>query len=302
MPDENGTIEPEVLKDEIQKRRTVVPSTLSELAALKGEAIEIVEARIQVLETLRKAAIRMTHPTDWILYRSDDGNVTGYLQDCGCDRVRDLYGIEVYDVNPPEKISGIEGEFTYIVRGSARCKLTRQVLEDVEGGRSSTDDFCKDKEGAELELTVRKAARANLDGNLTRELSGLKNVPLSEIEAAYSASSKKVDGCRLGRGFGTKKERDGTTVVRKGTPTDVPIPQCSKCNNPMDYIAAGEKDGNTWRAYWKCKQYVYDRSSRTSNGHDRFEDSVYRQALEKRAAQQKQAQEQQAPREPGQEG
>jgi hypothetical protein len=116
-------------------RHPGIPVTLSELAALKGEAIEVIEARVQVLETLRRAAIRATSPEDWLLFKSPDeqgGQITGFLQDCGADRVRDLYGIEVFDVSKPEKIVGNDpAVFTYIVNGSGRCKLTRQVLEQV---------------------------------------------------------------------------------------------------------------------------------------------------------------------------
>jgi hypothetical protein len=94
----------------------------------------------------------------------------------------------------PEKVTGNDpAVFHYLVTGSGRCKLTRQVLEDVEGGRSSTDDFCRGKSGAELELLVRKAARANLDGNITRELAGMKSVPITEIEAAWVGTPKKVE-------------------------------------------------------------------------------------------------------------
>jgi hypothetical protein len=142
-------------------RKPATPVTLSELAALKGEAVEIIEARVLVLETLRKASIRATSPEDWLLFKSPDeqgGQIVGYLQDCGCDRVRDLYGIEIFEVSKPEKVVGNEpGVFHYLITGSGRCKLTRQVVEAMEGGRSSTDDVCRGKSGAELELLVRKA-------------------------------------------------------------------------------------------------------------------------------------------------
>ena len=70
--------------DALTLRRPDIPVTLSELAALKGEALEVVNARVQVLETLRKAAIRMTSPEDWLLFKSPDdqgGQIVGYLQD-----------------------------------------------------------------------------------------------------------------------------------------------------------------------------------------------------------------------------
>jgi len=226
--------EPEVVNEppvrDLELRQPGVPTTLNDLAARKGEGVEIIQARQTILETVRRAAIRMTSPEDWVLYKSPEehgGQTIGYLQDCGADRVRDLYGIEIFSVSVPEKVNGDQpGVFHYLIRGSGRCKLTRQILEEIEGGRSSTDDFCKDKKGIELELAVRKAARANLDGNITRELAGLKSVPIEEIEEAWKGTPKKTDRCRKGRGFGTAGERLGGS---SGKGPDVEPPKCGVC-------------------------------------------------------------------------
>lgn len=235
----------------LQLRRPDTPVTLSELAALKGEALEIIDARVQILETLRKASLRATQPEDWLLFKSPEeqgGQVVGYLQDCGADRVRDLWGIEVFGIGKLEKITTNDPRvFTYVISGSGRCKLTRQILEEVEGGRSSTDDFCKGKEGAELELAVRKAARANLDGNITRELASLKSVPLDEIKAAWEGTSKTVERCRRGRGFGTRDERLGGGA-RPDEGIDTP-PQCRVCKKAM-VLRKGSKG-----YFYSCADY-----------------------------------------------
>jgi hypothetical protein len=233
-------------------RRPDIPVHLSDLAALRGEGVEIIEARAQILETLRRSAIRATSPEDWILFKSPDdqgGQVIGYLQDAGADRVRDLWGIEVYGITKPEKVTGNDpAVFHYLVTGSGRCKLTRQVVEDMEGGRSSTDDFCRGKSGAELELLVRKAARANLDGNITRELAGMKSVPLTEIEAAWVGTPKKIEHCRKGRGFGTRDERVGG---RNAALPDVDPPICPHCQSKGVYRKAnGDRP-----AFYGCPNY-----------------------------------------------
>lgn len=229
--------EPEVLDPEVQKenlparlRHPGIPVSLHELAALRGEAIEIIEARIQILETARMRAIRMTSPEDWVLFKSPDERITGYLQDAGCDRIRDITGIEVFNVSTPERQPSQDGKsFMYLISGSGRSRLTLQVVEDIEGGRQSTDDFCKDKTGTALELAVRKAARANLDGNITRELAGLKTVPLEELQKAWEGTGKNWENCRKGRGFGTKEERSGGE--RADAPKLVP-PNCEVCGKP----------------------------------------------------------------------
>jgi hypothetical protein len=238
--------------DALTLRRPDTPTTVSELAALAGGAIEIIEARVQVIATLRTASIRATHPEDWILFKSPDehgGQVTGYLQDAGCDRVRDLWGIEVYAISHPEKITGTQpGIFHYLISGSGRCKLTQQVVEAIEGGRSSTDDFCRGKEGAELELLVRKAARANLDGNVTRELAGMKSVPVDELKAAWTGTTKRIEQCRRGRGFGSHDERLGG---RSAKAPDVEPPKCNVCGATGVYRPG--KDGRG--AFFGCPNY-----------------------------------------------
>jgi len=249
---DTATIEPEVVGQALELRRPDVPVDVTELAARKGEAIEIIEARNLILATVRKAAIRATHPEDWILFKSPDeqgGQIVGYLQDAGADRVRDFWGIEVFKVSAPEKIATNDPkDFMYLQRGSGRCKLTRQVVEEIEGGRSSKDDFCKDKEGAALELAVRKATRANLDGNITRELASLKSVPVAEIQDAWAGTSKKIDQCRRGRGFGTRDQRLGANAANE---PNIAPPKCGVCGATAKYRPG--KDGRP--AFYGCPNY-----------------------------------------------
>lgn len=251
---------PEVLDPEIDDpdsessglarfRHPAIPITVNELATLKGEAIEILEARIQILDTARMRGIRMTHPEDWVLFKSPDDRITGYLQDAGCDRLRDITGIEVFNVSTPERVVAADGQsYMYLVRGSGRSRLTLQVVEEMEGGRESTEDFCKDKKGAAQELAVRKAARANLDGNITRELAGLKTVPLDELKKAWEGTNKNWENCRRGRGFGSRDERLGG---RAEAVPDVDPPVCPHCNTPGVYRQAKGTRG----AFYGCKNY-----------------------------------------------
>lgn len=252
MAPSNDVLEPEADQPTAIARNVRHPgiaTTVNELASMKGEALEILDARIQILETARKRAIRMTSPEDWLLFKSPDGRVTGYLQDCGCDRIRDITGIEIFGITEPQRIVADDAKsFMYIIRGSGRSKLTQQVVEDMEGGRQSTDDFCKGKQGSELELSVRKAARANLDGNITRELAGLKSVPLDEMIAAWEGTKKSADNCRKGRGFGSQDERHGAS--KEGVP-DVQPPMCPVCKIPLVY-----RPGKGDRApFYGCRQY-----------------------------------------------
>lgn len=255
MPDPE-VLEPEITDAEGEEfalarrlRHPAVPVTLEELAALKGEAIEILKARNEVLEVARLHAIRMTHPEDWVLNKTRDGRVTGYLQDSGCERVRPILGIEIFDVGSPEKVVSLDGKsFAVVISGRGRSRLTRDEIEAVEGIRESTEDFCKDLTGIKQELRVRQAARANLDGRIVRELAGLGSMPLEELERAWKGTDKKTQFCRLGRGFGSQDERLGSF---KADVPQVEPPQCPHCKIPLVYRPAkGDR-----KAFYGCSQY-----------------------------------------------
>jgi hypothetical protein len=273
-PIETEELEPEPEPETaIALRSPAIPTTIAELASLKGEALEILEARVQILATLHKSALRMTSPSDWVLFKSPEehgGQVVGYLQDCGAERVRDLYGIEIFDITVPQKIQGATpAEFFYVITGAGRCSITRQTVEAMEGGRASTEDFCKDKRGADLELAVRKAARANLDGNITRELAGLKSVPLEEIAEAWKGTNKAIDQCRRGRGFGTRDARLGATAAEAAI--DPPI--CPVCNKPM-LLRNGQKG-----KFYSCRDWKdHGRQAKTWNLEDWLAELKRRQA------------------------
>lgn len=230
-------------------RRPDVPVTVDQIAALGDAGTAIIKARELVMMTARKAAIKMTAPPDWILFRSPDNVITAYLQDCGGDRIRDILGIEIFNVSRPEKVQGPEPQiFHYLVTGDGRCRLTQQRIENVEGGRSSTDEFAKGKTGIELELMIRKAARANLDGSITRELAGLKSVPVEELTAAWVGTTKSVEQCHLGRGFGSRDERLG---ARSEKAPDVDPPVCPHCGAKGVY----RPGKNNRAAFYGCPNY-----------------------------------------------
>lgn len=248
--------EAEIVQDE--KGKALAPSTLSQLAGQLDRGLDIIKARAAILETARRAAIRMTSPEDWLLFKDKEGRTVGYLQDAGCDRVRDVYGIEVFDISKPEKIQIGTAEFMYVITGSGRCHLTGQVVESIEGGRSSTDDYIVRQNppliGSQMELAVRKSARANLDGGITRALAGLQSVPLEEITEAYRGDTKKTRArFREGRGFSSGAERRGAAVESEWNGE---APNCPTCNAKMVYKSGGlTKDGRAYGAFWSCSTY-----------------------------------------------
>ena len=65
-------MEPDDPATALALRAPAIPVTLGELAAMKSAAIEIIDARVQVVTTLRTASIRATSPPDWLLFKSPD--------------------------------------------------------------------------------------------------------------------------------------------------------------------------------------------------------------------------------------
>jgi hypothetical protein len=235
MSDDDPIDVPPPLKSALALRDPGVPVDLSQLSARGSEdALGIIDARAGVIRSVRRFALLETYPSDYTAFRRPDGVVTCYLDDDGCARVRDLFGISIFNVSRPERVAGTDGSFMYFVTGDGRCSLTHQVIEAIEGGRSSSEKFCDGKSGAELERVVRKAARANLNGTITRELAGLESIPIDELARVWTGTPKSIDAIAKGRGFGTSAERLGGNPER-GAP-DVPPPNCGVCGAPGRWI------------------------------------------------------------------
>ncbi len=254
------TVEAELVKDAVDLRRPAVPVTITDLAEREDEGVAIIEARNTIIRTLRKASIAVTSPTDWILFKSKDASVTGYLQDCGADRVRALWGIEVHPAPSIAPMWGFErteaedGSFAYTIRGSGVSRVTGETVSDLEGTRLSTEDFVKLDTGIAREVKVKKAARANLDGGIVRELTGLRSVPIQELEDAWQGSWKKTTMCIRGRGFGSGAERAGAQTQEAPHVQPGAGPVCGICGAKAKFWPAGtgKTTGKPYSAFWSC--------------------------------------------------
>lgn len=220
--------------------------SLTELAQREvTNASAVVKTISDALTTLRLASISLTYPDDWLLFKKPDGRITAYLQDCGAERIAPLWGISITNVSNHEKVDLDGGGFLYVIRGDGQSALTGKRVVAIEGARASTDDICKGFSGAALEVKVRKMARANLDGSIVRDLTGLSNAPLEWLVAAWKNSPEKnPDFCPKGRGFGSQDERMGA-----GEYGDAP--KCPACQTTMK-LRKG-KDGKN--DFWGCPNY-----------------------------------------------
>lgn len=244
--------------DALALRKPTTPITIGELA-LTATSNEIIRRRAEMVSTARAASIRITSPPDWLAFKTPDdlgGQVTCYLSDAGCQRVRPLWGISIFNVSVPERIDGDEpGDFYYVILGDGACELTHTTTERVEGGRGSREEFCKGVTGAQLVKLVRRAARANLNGSILRELAGLGAVPIEELIDAWKGTSKSIEQVRRGRGFGSKDQRlGGVEALDAG----IDPPPCPVCKKPM-VLRKGTR-GN----FYSCIDYkAHGRDART---------------------------------------
>lgn len=241
----------------LELRRPSVPVTLNELAFLKEQGKEILEARIEIMETARRAAIRGTSPEDWILNKAKDGSVLGYLQDVGCQRPSiEIFGIRITPTSKPQKIPQPDGSFVYVMSGDGFCTLTGKQVLEMEGGRSSNDDNVRGKKAAELDLAVRKNCRANMDGRIIRKLAGLGNVPVQELVDCWKGTNKTVERCVKAHGFGSQAERSGAKLQDDSGIAESDRPKCGLCNATMIYRAGGTtKQGKVYEGFWSCPSY-----------------------------------------------
>lgn len=296
-PVETGdTIDPELVTEQ-SLAHPAVPTTINQLAA-SDKGVAIIEQRIQIFNTLRVASIQLTFPNDWTLFKAPDGRVSGFLGDQGCDRIKKLWGVQVNSLGKMELVTDPDkpGEFAYRITGDGTCGLTGEAVFDMEGVRYSTERYATEKpEGLQRHVAVQKAARANLDGSIVRELTGLKSVPSEELNNAWKAAGtpwKTTDKCNLGRGFGSGNERAGAASATSAHGIDPQdIPNCGVCQIPLVFRAgAAGKDG-----FFGCRNWEQHRDIKvTVSLADARKNSAKKQA--ERDAQKSEA------REPGAEG
>ena len=228
------------------------PVSLDELATT-ADALDILDRRSTVLETARKRGIRLTSPTDWVLFKHPDGSVTGYCSDIGCQRAQDLLGVEILNPSDPVLHSSRDGNsFMYMQHADGRSNITGRTVSREIGGRSSDDESGKGKSGPALDLHVRKCCRANVDGRIIRKLTGLNGVPENELAAAWEGTTKKVADCHKGRGFGTGDERKGNAA--QANAPDVDPPTCWICQ-PVNTVTLKYKADGAKGPFYFCPDY-----------------------------------------------
>lgn len=270
---ESDTLDAEVVPDNDSPKNghvvyTLVPATIDDLATRSEDFKQLIQARYDTVDLLRRRSIGLTHEGDWLVF-GKDSEAFGYLQGGrGVERIAALWGINVVNLGPMERIDisetgGLE-LFYYIIRGDGVCNITKSTGEGFEGICGNDDDFLftgrgddkKPKKPLQLEKEMRHAARTRLDGIITRTLTGMKAVPISLIQSIWDEqgagkqTAKIPKGKGAGVGFGTSAERAGAdTMIAPGYKASE-APKCPKCRGDMKYFPKGSNHD----PFWTCRR------------------------------------------------
>lgn len=268
----NTPINPEVI-DERELIRPGVPVSAEDLALLEeGRGEKIILARAQILATARGASIRATFPNDWTLFRTDQNQIYGFLGDQGCERCNDIWGIRLSNFGPRpinpfwEKREGkTEEEYSIRLVADAYCELTRQTYLQMEGfGYSDDQDAQQVSAAQKREDRVANHSRRNLAGRVMRRAGGLEAVPIEEIQKQWEGTTKSVERCNLGRGFGSKDERLGGAGAQGIDQADIPM--CDLCQIKLVY-RPGKGDRG---AFWGCPQWDKHKETKVIIPHEKL--------------------------------
>ncbi len=126
-------------------------------------------------------------------------------------------------------------------------------------------DFALQKPaGIQRLMAVAAGARANLDGNATRKLTGLEGVSTEELDECWHGTWKKTTLCNKGRGFGSSDERVGGAAAHGIAADDIPL--CPACKIKLTF-RPGKGDRG---AFWGCRQYKNHPGEKVIVPHDKL--------------------------------
>lgn len=206
--------------------------TLLEQMQRLERGVEVIARRAELLTTLRKAAIALTSPTDWILFKDPQGAEVAMLAASGATKLDALLGLSLHPVGWPhvqeftvEKISGESGVFSMRMKGVARSHTTG-VEHEIIAERRSDEDFTGRqvdaagklafRTGEALESDLRASVYQLLHTKAVRMVGGLVRVARQELEDCWKGSGKKTEQCRFGHGYGSSQERGAQRVAEEG--------------------------------------------------------------------------------------
>jgi hypothetical protein len=168
---------------------------------------EFAEKRIEAIKRIKRAALKVTSPHDWI-----DQSGKPYLNVSGAEKIARLFGIS-WRIDEPEIKNEDDGHTSFTYKGYFTMGPTTI---EVIGSRSSKDPFFSRAHGKDIPPSeidrnnVRKAAYTNLLGNGITRMLGLRGMTWEEVKSGGIDQSKtsKVEYGKKEMAKKAKEQRD----------------------------------------------------------------------------------------------
>lgn len=181
-------------------------------------AIDVVQARIEALGAIRRAALAATSGNDWTVSADKEGRAVATLRASGAQRVRKYYGISVQPAGPVrivEELGSDNKKRTFAeADGDAICALTGETADGLVGRRGLTEQFIGRAEEVAGLGDLRAAARTSLETKAVKILAGMSAIAPEELALAWGCTVKEAtDKCYRGHGFGSSESRRGGGVA-----------------------------------------------------------------------------------------
>jgi len=150
-------------------------------------AVERFLARIEAFNRIKMAALAATNRHDWVAHaESDDPDVAPYLQESGCEKLMQMFGVEIERDGGAKLTYADDQSFEFVYEGRARALVLSEIWYPVVGSRWSGDGFFT--KGGKIRPDpgdVRKAALTNLFNRAIKTVLGLRNLTWDDL-ATYA--------------------------------------------------------------------------------------------------------------------
>jgi len=191
-----------------------------------AEVKRVLEARAELISTIRSIAIKQTAPEDWTLYKARDGSILGVPTAAAAMKIRRWAGVSIMNHR------GMAGEPSPTVREAKNAKEEKIIV--IEGfadgicGRDlmpgiyfsvRSDDQFIGRAGAD---TLRKGGprqedlmscwRTGIDSKVVRCMTGTTKVSALEL----TTHGIDTNRCVKGSGFGNAQDRAAGSVAEGG--------------------------------------------------------------------------------------
>lgn len=158
------------------------------------EAVTQVEKRLEFLDRLKSAVLKLTRATDWVNFGG-----SAYLCAQGAERLAQMFGINFRILEEPQKVDLEDGHFYVIIKGEFEWKGRK--LQDY-GIRSSKDIKYKNLPPDQVKVSdVIKDAYGNLIARGISRMLGIRGYTVEEIEGVVGPIKKTI-------GFKKKEDKD----------------------------------------------------------------------------------------------